>query len=248
MGRFRQTWIGLVSEVSWRLPGWPVKLLTAFGQAERGSFYDMLAAAEATDRPDLRRKYFEHALDESQHAIYFRDRIMALGGIDRARAAMEEAGALTSRGIVGGESLYERLGELDFLAFVHVAEAEAIEQFNVYCARELPDPETIAMLHKIMPDEKFHKAYPLHELEQRRKQGEGERVDTALRRVKWNRLKEGWLRFSRDIGHVMSSLWLFLLYAILIPPFSLLGKVERGGWQAPRSDRRPLAVAARSQG
>ena len=124
----------------------------------------------------------------------------------------------------------------------------AIEQLNVYCARELPDPETIAMLHKIMPDEKFHMAYPLHELEQRRKQGEGERVDTALRRVKWNRLKEGWLRFSRDIGHVMSSLWLFLLYAILIPPFSLLGKVERGGWQAPRSDRRPLAVAARSQG
>lgn len=238
-----------MSEVSWRLPGWPVRLLTAFSQAERGSFYDMLAAAEATDRRDLRRKYFEHALQESNHHQLFRERISALGGgQSRAEKAAEEAGYLVDAGIVGGESLYERLGELDFLAFVHVAESEALEQFHVYCDRKLPDPDTIHMLQTIMPDEKFHLTYTLRELKRREKQGEAKEVRWALFKVKWRRLWEGWLRFSRDIGQVVSSIWLWLIYAVLVPPFRLLARVEGGGWNEPREERRSMMARARSQG
>jgi len=249
MGAFRRAWIGAVSEVSWRLPGWPVRLLTAFSQAERGSFYDMLAAAEATDKPDLRRKYFEHALQESNHHALFKERIAALGGgKTRAERAAEEAGYLNDSGIVGGVTLYERLGELDFLAFVHVAEAQALEQFHVYCDRELPDPDTIHMLRTIMPDEKFHLTYTLRELKRRAKQGEEREVKWALFKVRWRRAWEAWLRFARDFGHFMSTLWLSLIYGLLVPPFRLAARLETGGWQSPRADKRPLVARARSQG
>jgi len=64
MGRLRRFGLTLASEVSWRLPGWPRRLLVSFSETERGSAVDMFAAAELTKRPEMRRKYFLHALDE----------------------------------------------------------------------------------------------------------------------------------------------------------------------------------------
>jgi hypothetical protein len=68
-----------------------------------------------------------------------------------------------------------------------------------------------------------------------------------VQRIRWSRLKEGWLRLSRDIGHVMTSLWLTLLYALLIPPFRLLARLEPAGWQAPTADPRPLRLRLQSE-
>ena len=248
MGRLRQAALTVASEIAWRLPGWPARFAASFADSERASCVDMLAAAEHTERADLRRKYFIHALDESRHAGLFLARCVALGGgKDRARAALDDSGALQRHGTVEGKSMFERLGELEFLAFVWVAEADAVEQFGVYLDRELPDPDTRATLQTILKDEHFHVSYSNQELERFRKQGRDHDVTWALRRVRGNRLLEAWLRFSRDFGAVVTALWLCAAYALVLGPFRLVARPERGGWQAVAVSRGPSVASARSQ-
>ena len=129
-----------------------------------------------------------------------------------------------------------------------MAEADAVEQFNVYQARELPDPETREMLDRILRDENFHVSYSRAALERFRQEGRGAEVDRAIRQVRTDRLKERWLRFSRDMGAVVSGLWLGLMYVFLVGPFRVFARLEPGGWLSPRRDPRDPLSAARSQG
>ncbi|MBL8616383.1 MAG: ferritin-like domain-containing protein [Deltaproteobacteria bacterium] len=253
MGQLRKVWIGLTGRFAWRFRA--AHLLRAFSRTEQGSALDMFAACEATPRRELRRKYFRHALDEWRHAGVFKARARAVGGRSATETGVDEAGVIVEHGIIGGRTLFERLGERDFLAFVYVAEADAVEQFEVYAARGLPDPDTQAALSVILKDELFHVTYSKHELE--RLTGAppttgtaavvGAEARAAVRRIRWSRLKEGWLRLSLDIGHLMTSLWLTLLYALLIPPFRLLARLEPAGWQAPSADPRPLRLRLQSE-
>ncbi len=230
MTNLRRLWLTVISELAWRLPWRPAQLLAQFSQAERGSCYDMLAAAELTTTRALRRKYLEHAIDESQHAGVFRTRALSLG-VSREEAALFDAAYLGEHGIVGGETLFERLGELEFLAFVHVAEKRALEQFEVYQDRELPDPDTRVALARICKDEVFHMTYTGAELDRFRREGREGEVNAALRSIFINRYKEGWLRFSRDFGGFMSTMWLTLLYVVVLGPFKLLARREPDGWR-----------------
>lgn len=239
--------MGLLGQVSWRLRNGPQRMLTSFSQAERGSFYDMLAAAEQTERRELRRRYIEHALDESRHAGLFLDRVRQLGSADRTQAVLADSAYLADKGIVGDETLFERLGEQRFLAFVHVAEADAVEQFHTYLSMGLPDPETDRMLRGILKDEAFHVAYTRAALEPYIADGNEAQVRWDLRWVRWHRLWEGWKRFSHRIGTFMSTLWLGVLYLVVVGPFSLFERRAPGGWTSPRVDRRDPARAARSQ-
>jgi rubrerythrin len=248
MGAIRRAWLHLISGVSWRLPRWPQRLLTAFSHAEQGSYYDMLAAAEQTTDGRMRRKYLEHALDEVRHSVLFRNRVRALGAPTRAQAAAWNANLLTEHGIVGGKTLFERLGELEFMAFVYIAERDAVEQFRVYLDRRLPDEGTRQMLEDILRDEAFHVSYSYAALERFRAEGREDDVRRAIRQVHWRRIKEGWLRFSRDIGYAVSSVWIMLLYVLVIPPFRLLSRLETPGWHQPTPERRPVQQAARSLG
>ena len=246
MGAIRRALLLPASMLAWRLPGRPRRLLSAFSLAERGSMVDMLAAAEATPRRDMRRKDFLHALDEGRHARIFADRVKALGGTTRTEAALEDAGRLLDQGVVGGQTLFERFGERDFLAFVQVAEADAVEQFKVYIDHNLPDAETTAQLRAILKDEAFHVSYSKHEVDRYR--NEGHPVDRVMRMIRLRRLWEGWLRFSRDFGAVMSGLWLGLLYIVLVAPFRLLARVEGGGWRPVEPEARDRLAHARAEG
>jgi hypothetical protein len=118
----------------------------------------------------------------------------------------------------------------------------------VYVARKLPDPDTTAALTRILHDEHFHVSYSRAELERYRKAGRGREVDAAMRRVRWRRLKETWALLSRQIGAVTSSVWLTVLYGVVVGPFRLFARLDPGGWQPVRTDPRPARLAARSQG
>ena len=229
MGKLRQIYLTFVSEISWRLPNRPAKFMAQFSQAERGSAYDMLAATEQTERRDLRRKYLEHALDETAHARVFRDRANALGA-SREDSAIIDIGYLSEHGIIGGETLFERLGELKFLAFVHIAEKQALEQFMVYKSRNLLDEESQRCLDRIRKDEIFHMSYSGAELEKFRKKGREEEVTKAIKEVHWDRWKEAWLRFSHSVGDFVSGLWLMVIYFLAIAPFRVLARPELAGW------------------
>ncbi|HCH63833.1 MAG: hypothetical protein CL927_07410 [Deltaproteobacteria bacterium] len=249
MGKLRRTWLKLVSPLAWSRPGAERRFLASFSETERGSAVDMLAAAELTERRDLRRKYFIHALDETRHARLFARRAGDFGAESvRARAALNDANTLQAHGIVGGRSLFERYGELEFLAFVHRSEALAVEQFGVYHDLELLDEKTDQMLQNILRDEHFHVGYSRTELERYTRSGKGADVQRALRKVFWRRPWEAWMRFSVQIGHVVTSFWMTVLYLVVVAPFKLGAARERPGFRDVPPDPRSRMTAARGQG
>ena len=225
MGWLRQRWIQLTGIVSWSRDKGRANLMSKFAATERGSAYDMLSAIESTERREMRRKYLEHALDEARHARIFRSRALALG-VPRAQAALVDVGYLGDHGIIAGKTLFERMGEIEFLAFVFDAEARGLEQFNVYLASSRTDQLTKDALTEIAKDEHFHMSYSRAALE---KYGANEK-DKILRRVVWRRYKEAWLRFGNIVGIFVSRIWLLLIYFIIVAPFRLLARKEKDGW------------------
>jgi len=247
MGVVKQIWVALTGTLAWRIPRRARHLLWAFSRAELGSALDMLAAVEATERRDLRKKYFRHAMDEWRHSVIFREQAQSMGPTDAELAGRDEAGMLVENGIVGGRTLFERLGERDFLAFVYVAEGDAVEHFEVYHRLRLPNAGTLAAMDGILKDEVFHVTYSRAELDRMAQGGQGKEARRAILRTRWNRLKERWMRLSRDIGAVTSAVWLTALYLLVIWPFRLIARLDGGGWQVPPVEPRDRLLAARSE-
>ena len=225
MGWLRQRWIQFSGLISWRRVRGRANLMSKFAATERGSAYDMLAAVESTDRREMRRKYLEHALDEAKHARIFRKRALELG-VPREQAALVDVGYLGEHGIIAGETLFERMGEIEFLAFVYDAETRGLEQFNVYIDSAATDQATKEALTEIAKDEHFHMSYSRAALE---KYGADTKKE-ILRKVVWRRYKEAWLRFGNIVGIFVSRIWLLLIYFIVITPFRLLARKEPEGW------------------
>jgi hypothetical protein len=249
MGTLRRTWLKLISPMAWGRTGAARRFLASFSETERGSAADMLAAAELTTRRDLRRKYFIHALDEARHARLFARRAGEFGAEqERARAAIADTNTLQAHGIVGGRSLFERYGELEFLAFVHRSEALAVEQFGVYQELRLLDDKTDLLLRDIVRDEHFHVGYSRVELDRYTREGQASEVTWALRKVFWRRPWEAWMRVSVQIGHVVTSFWMTMLYLIVVAPFKLGADREASGFRDVQPDARPRMAAARGQG
>ncbi|MBC8070018.1 MAG: hypothetical protein IAG13_16895, partial [Deltaproteobacteria bacterium] len=85
--------------------------LLVFAQAERASMIDLRVAARLTTSPSRAAAYLRHADDEARHATMF---------VRRAAELLREIGASAPTDVHADcESLFARLGELDFLAFVH---------------------------------------------------------------------------------------------------------------------------------
>jgi bacterioferritin (cytochrome b1) len=212
-----------VSAVIWRLPGRAAVKMADFSHTEAGSSLDMLAAAELTSRPDLRRKFFRHCLDEYRHARLFAQRALALAGRrGRAHAVLEDANYIPAHGIRGGRSLYETLGELQFLGFVWLHELRGARQFDVYTKLMADDPLSARMFESIAHDERFHIQYSRKELDKLRASGLGLQVAWAILRVRTRRLTDAWLRFGHGFGHFMASGWLALIYLVVLAPFAAL--------------------------
>lgn len=115
----------LLNPLVWRRPGHAARKLLAFALAEQGSMIDMRLAARLTPSPARAAAYLRHADDEARHARMF------------VRRAEQLAAQADPALVIGGlqadsEALFERLGELDFLAFVHHGEVRARMQFETY--------------------------------------------------------------------------------------------------------------------
>ena len=217
----------VVSSVVWRLPGKTSLKLAGFSHTEQGSGLDMLAATEETERREMRARYFRHALDELKHAVMFKNRAADLAPKAKTRttAVLDDSAFITSHGINQSESLFQQLGELEFLAFVWVAEKRAVEQFDVYTDILKKDTETVGLFNEIFGDERFHVSYSRAELDRYAADGQEKEVRQAIFRVKRRRVLEIWLRFSRVLGDFMSQLWLGILYFLVIGPSSVFAKV-----------------------
>jgi rubrerythrin len=223
---WRRYWLQFTSHFSWRTDLGRARLMSYFAGTEHGAYIDVLVAIEHTSHRELRKTYLEHALDEGRHARMFRQMSLRLG-LPRERAAMMEVGAIKNQGIIDGDTLFERLGEIEFLAFVHDAEKRAGEQFKVYLESAYTDSSTKASLKEIIKDEYFHISYSKTALEKYAPQ----QKNYLLRKVALQRYKERWLSFGYRIGIINAQIWLNILYFSLVAPFRLFAKKEPSGWQ-----------------
>lgn len=219
------TALGLISWIVWNIPSRrPIKM-AEFSHTEAGSSLDMMDAAEETPSAHLRKKFFRHALDEFRHSRLFAERSLALSSDNHAATVLEDAEFAASHGIRGEASLYSRLGETEFLAFVWLHEQQGARQFAIYSDLMKQDAVSSGMFAEICSDEKFHVDYSRQELDgvTARANGASE-VKAAIRRLRLRGFRESFLRMSRSFGDIMASLWLLLIYLLVIGPFSLLAK------------------------
>jgi len=54
--------------------------------------------------------------------------------------------------------------------------------------------------------------------------GRAREVRRAIRVTRWRRVRNAWLRGSRNFGEVMSALWLTLAYFAVVGPFALIAR------------------------
>ncbi|MCA9692543.1 MAG: ferritin-like domain-containing protein, partial [Myxococcales bacterium] len=176
--------------------------------------------------PERAAAYLRHADDEARHAQMFGKRARKLAGEARRPPALGPVRA-------DSERLFERLGERDFLAFVHVGEERARQQFEAYVDyfRASGREREEALFSAILVDERRHGAYTRALLEELA--GDPAEVRRALRRVTRWELGRRWLRAGRALAervYVLATLTVYVLAA----PLALLVRVARPisrGWR-----------------
>jgi hypothetical protein len=239
--------VRLVAPIAFRSELAIARKLRGFAATEAGSALDMLKAAELADDPRLRRLFFRHAMDEARHAQLFRD---AARDVELAAGARVDGGAYDLVHATR-QNLYESLGPVRFVVFVHLAESQAAAQFRAL-ATHFRDREALgALFTRIGRDEGFHVGYSGRLLDELRAQGHGAAVRGATARVRLQRAWDAWRRAGRVLGDALTHGLLVALYVLVVPLFALAQRRmearDAGGWKRP-PPRRDTLDEARGQG
>jgi ABC-type molybdate transport system permease subunit len=80
-------------------------------------------------------------------------------------------------------------------------------------------------------------------------QGQRAELTRALRRMRWRRLRELWIRLGQRLGAVLSPVVLGVVYLTLFAPFGLVGRIASRprGWVLPRRGAAPGLAELRRQ-
>ena len=208
----------LTRRLRWQNPARAALLLLAFARAERSSHYDLLAAAKSCKDERRRGRYLLHASDEARHASMFALRAQQL--------APEVLGSATVR--ADFEQLFERLGELGFLAFVHLGELRGRRQLSLY-RDELAhrgDDRSRALFDAVLVDEARHEQYTAEEL--LLVAGSERAAARALWRARVWQGWRSWRRLGRQVAGVTFGLCMQLVFLCLLP-LALLERARRAG-------------------
>jgi hypothetical protein len=131
--------------------------------------------------------------------------------------------------------------DASLLAFLHLSEKSAAEDFANYRDILDADPDTQSVFDEILRDETLHMTYTLAQLT---------RIARKTKRwVLWQarlgRLWKAYLRIAGAISSVLSGLVLTAVYFLVLPPFAWLARVaerrESAGW-APARRQAPEAM------
>ena len=195
--------------IVWRSPRWAARLLFSFAHAEAGSRLDLLAAARLTPSGARRALYLKHALDETRHAQLFALRSAEL----RGKAGLPSLGFVRP----DSEALYERLGELGFLAFVHRGEQRGRRQFESYRGHfaRTGDDRMRALFDAVLVDERRHEAYTGALLQEIAGDARGAR--RALRAAALWEAWRTWRRAGRVVAGTVYGGAMSVLYLLLAP-------------------------------
>jgi len=249
----------IIAPVAWRGRAAIARKLMGFSHTEHGSALDMFRAAELAQEPRLRRLFYRHGLDEARHARRFSEVAKAVGGPEASAGRYGRMHAVR-------QDLYERLGEVRFVAFVWLSESRAKAQFEALSehfaavstrgrgeARDLGDT-LHRLFEEIGQDEHFHASYAKSLLDAWRDEGRGDEVARAIRSVRLEEAWMGWRRAGRRIGDLLVKLTFTALFLTALPPFAITQRLfdrRTVGWQtlpappAPTTQEDQLAALRR---
>lgn len=230
----------------WADPARKARTLESFSQTEANGGVDIRAAARRAIDPEVKKHLTRHGEDEVRHAEMFRERARALyaEGVGRERelglsdraanldttgaAPADSEGVFGSHGFLSG-SRFDDVGEVVYVAQLHVAEKEAARLFEVHRDLNAHDPETAAVFDAILKDEKYHVSWTGTVLERWRKEGRAGEVKSALNDAQGSRFLGAWkrlgIRSAGSFGRVV--MWLF--YFTVLLPFALIARRQREG-------------------
>lgn len=237
----------------WADPHRSLLTLESFAETEEDGGKDLVAAGKRITDAEILGHLQRHAADELRHARMFRERAAEvaaaqgrhLGTKDEemgraydlsGRRAPEE---VNSHGFFQA-GLFDEMGEVGYIAMVHVAEKRAAQIFERHAraARAAQDPQTAEIFSSILRDEKYHVAWTGTVLERWRGEGRAAEVDRAESRARRGRLMDAWrrvgLRSASGFAHVM----LAAAFWTVLAPFGLLARLQRpaaAGWREPRA-------------
>jgi hypothetical protein len=210
----------------WRTPRMRSRRMAGFARVERSSATDLRLAARCCSDPARAALYLRHAADETRHARLFHAQANRLALIAGDRPELSPRAEC--------EALFERLGERDFLAFVHYAERRGRRQFEVH-ARTLGqgglDRELAAVFEDVLADERRHERYSWDQLLALSGSAAGARLRVRLM-AGW----EAWRAFrrtGRNAGRAIYRVGAVLLYAACLPLRPWLPAARRGGLLPP---------------
>jgi len=224
------------------------RTLQSFSETEEDGGKDLMTAAKRVSDPDLRTHLLRHADDERRHAEMFRRRAAevrdlaadtAAPGGDVSERAYDLSGArpgleLDAHGFFNA-GLCEELGEVAYVAMLHVAEQRAAALFEMHSALNEHDPETKAVFDAILKDEKYHVSYTGVFLDKWRAQGREREVEDGLSAAKSSRFIGAWKRLGVRSAGSFSRAVLFVMYWTVLAPFGLLAGRRKASsdWEAP---------------
>jgi hypothetical protein len=215
----------LLDALWWRTARMRARRMTHFARVERSSATDLRLAARCCDDPARAALYLRHAADETRHARSFHEQAVRLA------LAAGDVPQPSSR--ADCEALFERLGERDFLAFVHLAERRGRKQFEVHArtlARGL-DRELCAVFEEVLADERRHEQYSWEQLLALTGSAAGARA-----RVRAMATWEAWRAFrrtGRNAARACYRLCAAALYALCLPLWPWLPAPRRSGLLPP---------------
>jgi len=234
----------------WTDPARKLRTLESFAETEEDGGKDLEVAARRVHDPDLREHLERHAADERRHAQLFRQHAAAV----RAASALETRTQTESdqafdlaRGRKEGvdahgffkAGMIDEMGEVSYLAMVHVAEEKAAKIFALHHSLTGDDPALAATFEGILKDEKYHVAYTQRFLEKWEKEGRGREVKDGLRAARSSRFMADWRRIGIRSGAGFAQVLLFVLYWTILAPFGLVARRRE-----PRDPVREIASTA----
>ena len=229
----------------WRDATRTIRTLESFAETEADGARDIATARQRSVEPWLCVQFEHHAADEWRHAEMFRARAQELRtqhpdvdpaerdpGFDLAKG--RKSSEVDAHGFfVSG--LMEELGDVAYVAMLHVAEKRAARLFRQMSAATRHDPATNRIFEEILKDERFHVAYTKKALEHWRARGRGKDVSDALAAAKGQRFLGAWRRFGLRAAASFGRVLLWIAYHTVLLPFGLVARCTRpaAGFQAP---------------
>jgi hypothetical protein len=192
---------------------------------------------------DLRQHIERHAEDASRHAQMLRDRAevsrstQSGASPDRVHDGLDQATPDTSHGVRG--SSCDELGEVAFVAMLHVAEQRARGILELYADVTHDDAESHAVFEAILEDANRHVAYTGSFLQTWREHGQETAVRRGLQQARRSRTATHWRGLGLASGAGLSRFILRFMYWTVLVPFGLLSRPprRRAPSQPPRHTR-----------